>query len=95
MARTASPRDAEVCADRLKGNGAWNGQGLLTFLAMTSRKDKVRADLEPLKALCEAVVYPYEDNEPMAELTDEQEAIVDAMLVYSNEFHDAIAANAE
>ena len=76
----------QVCADRLKGNGAWNGQGLLVFLATTSRKDKERAWMEPLKTLCEKVVYAAEDGEEV-ELSDDELASLDALVEYSNAFY--------
>lgn len=85
----------QVCTDRLRGNGAWNGQGLLVFLASTSRKDPERAWMEPLKELCEKVVYAAEDNEPMPELSAQDEATLADLMAYSQEFHAAIAANRE
>ncbi len=84
----------QVCADRLKGNGAWNGQGLLVFLASTSRKDRERVWMEPLKDLCEKVVYAAEDNEPMPELSAEDEAAIGELLTYSAAFHAALGVQA-
>jgi hypothetical protein len=77
----------QICADRLKGNGAWQGNGLLVFLATTSRKDREREWMEPLKALCESVVYAAEDNEPMPELTDDDLQTINELLSYSVQFH--------
>ena len=88
-------RIIQVLSDRLKGNGAWNGQGLLVFLATTSRKDKERLWMEPLRDLAVKVVYAYEDNEPIPELTQEELEQVDQLIDYSEAFHAAIAANAE
>lgn len=83
----------QILVDRLKGNGAWNGNGLLVFLASTSRKDPERAWMEPLKDLAEKVVYAAEDGEPFPALTDDELAQVDELIAYSNDFHSAIAAN--
>lgn len=82
----------QVCADRLKGNGAWNGQGLLVFLASTSRKDKERVWMEPLKDLCEKVVYAAEDSEPTPELSAQDKSTIADLLTYSATFHAALGA---
>jgi hypothetical protein len=90
-----NPSDEQIIGvlrDRLRGNGAWNGQGLLMFLATTSRKDPERVWMEPLKALAERVVYANEDGEPMPALSDDEMAQVRDLIAYSDAFHTALAA---
>lgn len=93
-AREATPQDVQLASDRLKGNGAWNGQGLLTFLALTSRKDSNRKWMEPLKSLCERVLFASEDGVENG-LSESEAETFDALAAYSEEFHAAIAVNVE
>ena len=89
--RLATTEDAQIASDRLRGNGAWNGQGLLIFLAATSRRDKERSWMEPLRDLCERVLYGLEDG-LQVELSDDEVAIFDDLITYSQKFHAAISS---
>jgi hypothetical protein len=90
--RTATSVDIALAKDRLRGTGAWNGQGLLVHLALTSRHDAERTWMEPLKVLCEQIVNDEEDG-LTTDLTAEQADTFDAMAAYADEFFAAIRAN--
>jgi hypothetical protein len=88
--RNPTETDIALAKDRLRGTGAWNGQGLLVHLALTSRKDPEREWMQPLADLCSRVVAAEEDGEVL-ELDDDQAGIFDDMAAYSETFHEAIA----
>lgn len=94
MTREATPEDVQIARDRLRGNGAWNGNGLDIFLVSTNRKDPERKWMEPLQVLCKRVFFADEDKEPNS-LTSEEAEKFDEMLAYSAAFHAAIAENTE
>lgn len=74
-----------VAHARLTGLGAWNGSGLLAFLAETSRKDSLRETLEPLRDLCERVRNGYDDGEEV-EITEEEADVLEDLMTYQNTF---------
>lgn len=80
-----NPEIVQACRDRLRGNGAWNGQGLLPFLALTSRKDPERVWMEPLKELCERVVFSVEDGLEVV-LSDEEAETLSGLVELSRTF---------
>ena len=87
--RVATEVDYYLAKDRLRGTGAWNGQGLLVHLALTARKDSSREWMEPLRDLCESIVASYEDNEELV-LTPDQADVLDDLKAYSDTFHAAL-----
>jgi hypothetical protein len=91
MARVTTEVDVQIANDRLRGNNAWNGQGLLVHLALTSRKDSSRSWMVPLKTLCEAIVDAHDEGQ-VVELTDEQEQTIDELIQYSHDFQSALSA---
>lgn len=64
-ARTATVEDRNIAHARLQGLVAWNGNGLLTFLASTSKGDKERLWMEPLRDLCERIVEGQDQGNPV------------------------------
>ncbi len=91
--RTATVEDIALSKDRLRGTGAWNGNGLLPFLALTHRKDSSRIWMEPLRDLCQQIVNDEEDGIETA-LTAEQAATMDDLATYSATFMGKLAAAA-
>lgn len=74
-----------VAHARLTGQGAWNGNGLLAFLAETSRKDSLRLTLEPLRDLCQSVRDSYDDGDPV-ELSEDEAILLDELVAYHQRF---------
>ena len=84
MSRTATELDVQVAKDRLRGNGAWNGQGLLVHLALTSEKDSSRSWMEPLAELCKKVTGTD------VVLDDEEASQLDQLTEYAKNFQSAL-----
>lgn len=87
--RKTTKQDVQLAADRLKGSGAWQGNGLLVFLASTSRKDSQRKWMEPLRDVCERIVNGDEDGIEVV-LSDEEAKAFDVLAQYSVDWHAAI-----
>lgn len=89
--RTPTDEDVQIAFDRLRGNGAWNGQGLLVHLALTSDGDSSRKWMEPLSDLCQKiVVWDRKGQEGTLTLTEDEVAVMDDLRRYSKKFHAAL-----
>lgn len=88
---TVTEQQRNVAHARLTGQGAWNGFGLLQFLAETSRKDSLRGTLEPLRDLCESVRDSYDDGDPVT-LSEDEAAVLDELIEYQDRYVAKLAA---
>jgi hypothetical protein len=88
-ARNATVEDRNIAYARLQGLGAWNGNGLLMFLASTSKKDNSREWMEPLRDLCEKIVESVDAGESVKLSADEAKTMED-LHKYDAEFSAAL-----
>ena len=89
--RTVNAADIALAKDRLRGTGAWNGQGLIVHLALTSRRDPERQWMQPLADALQRIVDADEDGVEVG-LSGSDVQTLDGLAVYSDAFHAAIAA---